>query len=249
MGHLNYFEEIYTYSERLLKKLHWDYRDSYNPIARLSAQMEASILDTKSAIGHHSTSQSYSNVTSYNYGRVVDDLYNYENVNLRDYSNEHWLPLSQWLNDENQLKTICIGLLKLVDSTKTEAAGNDTDDIKRFEGLLDFLHYIPNKRIFQPFYLQMLNTALKAPTISLRSITFPRFISYENIEEVSVLNDRINFESNLTSHQQEKIMTEIKQCFSNECSFEDDNDLLTRSEIRNINKLLRECPRDYRVSC
>ena len=34
------------YNEMLLKKLYWDYRDSYNPMARLSATMEADIIPT-----------------------------------------------------------------------------------------------------------------------------------------------------------------------------------------------------------
>ncbi len=67
---------------------------------------------------------------------------------------------------ENQLETIWIGLLKVVHDLKTEAAENSTDNIKRFECFLDFLHYIFGKCAIKTFYLQMLKTALKVHNIS-----------------------------------------------------------------------------------
>ncbi|CAF1340953.1 unnamed protein product [Rotaria sp. Silwood1] len=227
------------YNEMLLKKLYCDYRDSYNPTARLSTEMEADILDTGSVTLYHPASEYCSHITNYSAVRLVDDLYNNGDVDLRDCSKQHWLPLSQWLAVQNDLKNIWIGLLELANRIKTEADGKNTDDIQRFEGLIKFLHYISGKRKTKPFYLQMLKTALKAPTISLTSIEFPRFISYENIEEVSVLKENVDFISDLTSRQKNTIIRGMKYCFANEDNFEDHNNLLSRRRVTKINRLLK----------
>ncbi|CAF3839520.1 unnamed protein product [Rotaria sp. Silwood1] len=226
-------------NELLLKKLYWDYRDSYNPIARLSVEMEADILCTKAVKVYNPTVNRCLHSTNYSATRLVDDLYNNGDVDLRDCSNQHWLPLSQWLTDKNKLKNIWIGLLKLVDRIKTVATGNHTDDVKRLEGLLDFLQYISVKRNINPFYLQMLKTALKLSTISLRSVEFPPFIRHYYIERIRVVNENVYLSDNLTSRQQSKILARIRDCFECGDRFEDYDDLLTYDEISEINGSLQ----------
>ncbi|CAF0875007.1 unnamed protein product [Rotaria sordida] len=227
------------YNEILLKKLYWDYRDSYNPQARLSIEMEADILGTKSMTTYHPTFNHYSHLTNNRAVRLIDDLYNNGYVDLRDCSQQHWLPLSQWLTASNNLKNIWIGLLKLTERIKTVTTDNNADNVKRLEGLLDFLHYISGKRNINPFYLQMLKTNLKISTISLRSVRFPPFIRYNNIEQIRVQRDDIDFSNDLTSRQQSKILAEIRDCFENGDRFEDYDVLLTDDEISEINGLLK----------
>ncbi|CAF4169552.1 unnamed protein product [Rotaria sp. Silwood2] len=226
------------YNEMLLRKLYWDYRDSYNPTARLSAQMEADILCTKSAAKYCSALEHCSHNINYSVIDLVDDLYNEGNVDLRDCSQQHWLPLSKWFNEENQLKNIWVGLLKWVDRIKREAAGNYTDDIKRFEGLVKFLHYISDKGQIKPYYLQMLKTALKAPTVSLTSITFPRFISYMNIQEVSIVKTSIPSGKRCNRCQNTLIIPEVERCWRENCEYPNIDDIATSTEKDTINILL-----------
>ncbi|CAF4235198.1 unnamed protein product [Rotaria magnacalcarata] len=82
------------HNEMLLKKLYWDYRDSYNPTARLSAAMETDILQATSPTPYHQTLKNCLNITNYSPAQLVNDLYSDEHVNLTDCSKENWLPLS-----------------------------------------------------------------------------------------------------------------------------------------------------------
>ena len=229
------------YNEMLLKKLYWDYRDSYNPTVRLSVQMEANISrSTSSAQPYHSTSEYYSHLTNSPAVRLVDGLYCKGNINLKDCSNLHWLPLSQWLTDENQLKNIWIGLLIRIDRSKKQAVGGDTDEVRRLTKLLDFLCYISRKCNTKLFYLKMLKTALIVPTISLHSIVFPDVIGYENIEESSVVKERIHLiTKNHTKNIRNQLLAEIERCWIKNCDYEDVNHLITPSQITQINILLR----------
>ncbi|CAF3595516.1 unnamed protein product [Rotaria sp. Silwood1] len=227
------------YNEMLLKKLYCDYRDSYNPTARLSTELEADILDTGSPTLYHPASEYCSHITSYSAVRLVDDLYNNGDVDLRDFSKQHWLPLSQWLAVENNLKNVWIGLLKMADHLKTEAAGNNTDDIEQFECLLDFLHYISDKCKIKPFYLQMLKAVLNVPTVFLISVTFPPFIFYQNIEETCLVKEHIQLGRCLTSREKNKILEEVETCWWRNQEYTDVNELATFSEKTEINKLLK----------
>ena len=66
-----------------------------------------------------------------------------ERLKLQDCSKLNWLPLYQWLSDENQLKNMWIGLLKSAVHLKNqEAVGNALMEVQRFVKLLDFFHYI-----------------------------------------------------------------------------------------------------------
>ncbi|CAF3125081.1 unnamed protein product [Rotaria sp. Silwood2] len=239
---LNKMPELFEgkiYNEILLAKLYWDYRDSYNPTARLSVEMETDILPTTSTKLYCSSSEYCSHVTNYNAVCLVDDLYNNGYVDLRDCSKQHWLPLSQWLTDENNLKNIWIGLLKMVDCIKTETGEKHMDNVKRFESLLDFLHYISDKRKINPFYLQMLKTALKVSSISLRSVEFPAFESYEHIEKTDIDDLFASFLTDHTSSQRRQITAEIRHSFECGARFQDDDYLLTNDEIIEINAQLR----------
>ncbi|CAF1080146.1 unnamed protein product [Adineta steineri] len=225
-----------TTNESLLKKLYWDYRDSYNPLARLPAEIETDIHYHSEP--YQSSLEHCPRVTNYNTVRLIDDLYKDGEVNLIDCSKQNWLPLSQWLNDDNRLKNVWIGLLKLTDRLKREALGTATDDIQSFEVLLDFLHYISDKCETKPFYLQMLKTALQMPDILSTSVDFPRFIRYSNIEEITFITERLNISSYYNSGEQRRAVAEIQNCFSRDSSYEDSNKLLNSNEVSRINQLL-----------
>ncbi|CAF3758362.1 unnamed protein product [Rotaria sordida] len=130
------------YNEKLLAKLYWDYRDSYNPTARLSVQMEKEICGTSSTKSYQPVWESCSYSTNYSPLRLVDHLYSSGDVNLKDSEDLRCFPLSRWLKDEYQLKNIWIGLFKFAEQLNTVESDHRKDDIERFEMLLDFLHYI-----------------------------------------------------------------------------------------------------------
>jgi hypothetical protein len=184
-GELQKLFESKKYNEKLLAKLYWDYRDSYNPTARLSAQMEAEIRSTSSTQRYQPVWESSSLGTNYNSMHLVNNLYCSGDVNLKDSSALTYFPLSRWLTSEYQLNNIWIGLLKLVEQLKTEKTADQQNKIEQFEMLLNFLHYVSAKCSIQPFYLQLLRSILKAPTNLLRSVSYPKFIQYENIQDTS----------------------------------------------------------------
>ncbi|UJR12234.1 hypothetical protein I4U23_016411 [Adineta vaga] len=225
------------YNEALLKKLYWDYRDSYNPIARLPSEIENQILCSYKPVIYHSNSENASETTNYPVIQLVDDLYRNGNVTLRDVMNIQWLPLSQWLNNENQFENIWISLLKLVDGCKNPSTMYRLVGIQRLHCLFNFFHYISNKRQIKPFYIQMLKTALNVPIISFNSIIFPPSINYQNIEEVSFIAHRIPISNNTARNE---ILAEIERCWRQNCSYEcSDDDLISSTEITQINLLLR----------
>ncbi|CAF1228031.1 unnamed protein product [Adineta steineri] len=234
----NYSPEIFrgnSYDETLLKKLYWDYRDSYNPIARLSADMEADIQRLLQTTPYQPHVQNYSSVTDNRTIQLVDGLYSDGNVNLIEYSLNNWLPLSQWWTAGYALRNIWVGLLKLTERFKQERIENIVDDIGRFEILLDFFYYNSDKLGINPFYLQMLQTALKAPTISLTSIEFPLFKNYQKIGDTSVV-----FRSNLTSRQEKGVKAGMRKCLEQGVQFIDYHNRLSSRDVSNINRLLRQ---------
>jgi hypothetical protein len=112
-GELQKLFESKKYNEQLLGKLYWDYRDSYNPIARLSPQMEAEIRSASTTKLYQPILESYSLETNYNSMSLVNNLYSSGNVDLKDSSTLYCFPcLSRWLTSEYQLKNIWIGLFK-----------------------------------------------------------------------------------------------------------------------------------------
>jgi hypothetical protein len=225
-----------VHNEKLLTKLYWDYQDSYNPIARLSAEMKR---DVPCFAKIYEPASEHSHVTNYAMVRLVDDLYNKGNVNLIDCSQQQWLPLSEWLSGENQLKNIWVGLLKMVHCLKTSIIKNDKDQIERFEKLMDFFHYISAKCHINPFYLQMLTTFMKVSSISLRRVEFPPFINYQNIDELSFVKKHIYLSSDYSSDIRNRIISEIENCWENSCRFENEGELATSSEMVQINRLFK----------
>ncbi|CAF1186849.1 unnamed protein product [Rotaria sordida] len=226
-------------NETLLKKLYFDYRDSYNPLARLSQEMERDTLKSIQVNLYSSPSEYCKHINNYNVVYLVNDLYSYGNVNLVDCSNRHWLPLSQWMTSENNLKDIWIGLLKMAHCIRIQATVNDTEDIQRFESLLDFLHYISSKRNVNPFYLQMLKTALKSSTILLAGITFPSFVVYTDINEISFREERIDISYRSNSSEKEKILGKAETCWRTNQQYPSDCSLATSYEVTEINRLLK----------
>ncbi|CAF3943565.1 unnamed protein product [Rotaria sordida] len=228
------------YNEKLLAKLYWDYRDSYNLTSRVSAQMEKEIRCTSSTKSYEPIWEScYSHSTNYSPLRLVDHLYSSGDVNLKDSEELGCFPLSRWLKDEYQLKNIWIGLFKFAKQLKTVESDHKKDDIERFEMLLDFLHYISGKCSSQPFYLQMLKSILKSPTVTLRSVSYPAFTRYANIEEMSFQSHRINL-GNLGHNKRSIALQEIQDCFVKKCTYKNKNlPLVTQIRTDEINVLLK----------
>ncbi|CAF3980773.1 unnamed protein product, partial [Didymodactylos carnosus] len=231
--------ESKKYNEKLLAKLYWDYRDSYNPTARLSAQMEAEIRCTSLTKPYQPVWESCSHSTNYSPLRLIDHLYGSGDVNLKDSSALKCFPLSRWLTSEYELKNIWIGLFKFTEQLKTLEADNQKDEIGRFEMLLDFLHYISGKCSSQPFYLQMLKSILKAPTLPLGSVSCPSSVRYENIQETSFQSYRIQLPRNLGRYKRAVALQEIQDCFVKNCTY--GNDKVPERNIRTyeINRLLK----------
>ncbi|CAF4497859.1 unnamed protein product, partial [Rotaria sp. Silwood2] len=214
-GILKLFESK-EYNEKVLIKLYWDYRDLYNPTARLSPQMEAEIRSKNITKSYQPVWESSTLSTTHNNPlRLVDYLYSNGDVYLKDSSSLACFPLSRWLTNEYQPKCIWIGLFKLIEQLKTEQSPNQQYEIERLEILLDFLRYISRKHDTQPFYFQLLKSYLKSSTTSLRTLPYPEPKRYENIQETSVQSHRINFPSRLYPNNREKALQEIRSCFIN----------------------------------
>jgi hypothetical protein len=224
------------YNEMLLKKLYWDYRNSYNPLARLSAEIESHIQ--RYSKSYQSPPEYCLHIVNYNAIRLVDKLYNNGDVYLKNCLKQNWLPLCQWLTEENQLKHVWIGLLQLAVHLKTASAGNKTDETERFEGLLDFLHYISGKCKIEPFYLQMLKTVSKVSTVPMTSVTFPPFIHYQNIDEITVVNERIKLSTYYTTEERNRIIAEVQNCWRSDQDYTDRGKLVTSGEKDLISQLL-----------
>ncbi|CAF3462404.1 unnamed protein product [Rotaria socialis] len=231
--------QVKIYNEMLLKKLYWDYRDSYNPAARLSAEMEKDILRASSTKLYRQTLKNCSNITNYSAVRLVDDLYKNGNVNLTSCSMQNWLPLSQWLTKGSQLKTLWVGLLQLADRFKREAAGKITDDIQRFECLLKFLHYISDRCQIKPYYLQMLKTTLNVSKISFASLAFPPFVSYTNIEQIPIVKTLIPRGECCDLCQNTLSIAELERCWRENCEYPNVDGIATSTEKYANNKLLK----------
>ncbi|CAF0948665.1 unnamed protein product, partial [Didymodactylos carnosus] len=229
----------HQYNEKLLAKLYLDYRDSYNPTVRLSAQMEAEFLCTSLAKPYQPIRESCSYETNYSPIRLVDSLYRSGNVDLKDISNLNCFPLSRWVTNEYQLKNIWIGLLKFAYQLKTGKVDNRRIEMKRFEMLLDFLHYISAKCSIKPFYLQMLKTVLKVSTIPLGAISYPPFVQYENIEEISVQPERIKFPRKLARSNQPKALAEVEDCFAKNSIYQNQSFPERGIDTFAINRLLK----------
>ncbi|CAF1024726.1 unnamed protein product [Adineta steineri] len=235
------------YDEKLLAKLYWDYRDSYNPLTRLSSELETEILDTTSETHYQPISRYNSTIVNRRHPQLVNDIYHSGDVNLKDISELNCFPLNQWLTEEYKLNIIWIGLLKLADSIKPSDTNNSNDDLERFKLLLDFLCYISGKHTIQPIYLHMLNTVLQVPALSLKSITFPPFTQYHNIKQTSVVMSAIDFNSTHSANERRLITEEVQNCFRTSCMYKDDCRLATTEEKHQIKFLLKSWQLNQRL--
>ncbi|CAM4824603.1 unnamed protein product [Rotaria magnacalcarata] len=232
----------YSHSDtKLLEKLYWDYRDSYNPAARLSQEMEEDILRQDSFDSYRPTPIYDSSITDYQSFRLTNDMYRCGDLNLQDSSTIRCFPLSQWVNLSYEFKNVWIGLLKSVESAKVSAVNGNHTDIQRLEIFLDFLHYVAKQRGIRPMYLNMLKTVLKSSAISLNLNSFPTFGSYCRIEEIRVHRERIHFPLLFDEEKRNKILAEVEQCFKENRPYDDKLTLPPDMIIYNksdINKLL-----------
>ena len=238
-GELQKLFESKKYNEKLLAKLYWDYRDSCNPTARVSAQMEAEIRSTSSTQRYQPVWESSSLGTNYNSMHLVNNLYCSGDVNLKDSSALTYFPLSQWLTSEYQLNNIWIGLLKLVGQLKTEKTADQQNKIEQFEILLNFLHYVSAKCSIQPFYLQLLRSILKAPTNLLRSVSYPKFIQYENIQHTSFQLSLFKFLRYFGRHKRFIIEAEMRDCFNKKSTYTNENCPEANVNENKVNRLLQ----------
>ena len=219
------------YDERLLRKLYWNYRDSYNPLARLSPEMEMEIRSVDITNPYHSQWKIYPSKRTYKVLHLVNNLYLNGNIDLKDSDEVNCFPLARWLTSEYTLKHTWIGLFKFVEQLRTSTNPHPFDEIERFELLLDFLHYISGKDSIEPFYLQILKSILRSSRIVLRSVPYPSFKTYTNIEETTVHDNRIKFSKKWARTKQPLAIQEIRQCFEQNRSYQNE-----RFPERNINK-------------
>ena len=238
-GELQKLFESTKYNEQLLAKLYWDYRDSYNPIARLSPQMEAEIRSASTTKRYQPVLESYSLETNYSSMCLINNLYCNGDANLKDNSELHCFPLSRWLTSEYQLKNIWIGLFKVIEELKAVQTDKLSDEIERFELLISFLHYISNKCSIEPFYLQLLRSILKLSNATLRSLSYPSFINYKNIEDVSFQSHRIQFPSRLWNSNIPVALREIRRCFRENLVYTNEDIPMVKINEYKINKLFQ----------
>ncbi|CAF1315107.1 unnamed protein product [Rotaria sordida] len=215
--------ESKEYNEKVLIKLYWDYRDSYNPTARLSPQMEAEIRSTNLTKSYQPVwASSTLSIGNNNPLRLIDYLYSSGDVNLQDNLSLKCFPLSQWLSDHNQPKNIWIGLFKYIEQLQISQTANQQSEIERLEILFDFLCYISRKHDTQPFYFQLLKSILKSSVTLLRTLPYPKLTYYISINETSPQQHRIDFPRKLYPHNREKAFQEIRRCFNNNQEYTND---------------------------
>lgn len=222
------------FDEQLLMKLYWDYRDSYNPVARLSAQMEAEIRSAKTTKYYQSVLENDSLKTNFRPINLVNNLYYNGDVNLQESSKLHCFPLSRWLTSEYKLKNTWIGLFKVIEEMKTDEQPNQ---IERFELLLNFLHYISTKCSTPPYYLQLLVSIFKSSITPLRSLPYPSFTNYEKIHETSFQPLRVTFPQSLWARNRPEALGEVKRCFEKKFPYTNRGFPQINIDERKINEL------------
>ncbi|UJR20208.1 hypothetical protein I4U23_023339 [Adineta vaga] len=165
------------YNETLLKKLYWEYRDSYNPIARLSSMIEEDIQKLCYSSPHQSDPEYCLHIASYN-------------------------PVSLTTNLQCNV---------------------------------------------EPFYIQILKTVLESSTTLLECVTFPQFITYERIEDITFVRNQIDFIDHHTPYDKNRIMSEIESCFSTNCCYEDKCRLVIPANVTQVNQLFTSWRNNHRL--
>ena len=209
----NLFESK-DYNEKTLMKLYWDYRDWYNPIARLSEQMEEEIRCSHSIQSYQPAWNNYLSKTNYFSPTLDNGLYSSGDVDLKDTYHFSCFPLSKWLNDEYQIKNTWIGLYKFIEEMKQFEANKRALDMERFEVLLDFLHYIVSKHSssVNPICFQWLKSILKSSTTSRQSVSYPSFKRYTRINETLFTVSEIHFGRHLPYEIYHEALDEVREC-------------------------------------
>ena len=227
-------ETLELNDERLVTKFYFDYRSSYNPMARLSIELENELLNTMPKVSPYQPIVEHHSSTFEK--RPVTDLYRQGDLRLKDLAELKIFPLSQWLTDEYKLNIVWIGLLKLADSLKTNS---QTIEIERFLLLIDFLHFISAKQGIQLVYLQILKTVLQTPNLLINTIHYPPFTQYHNIQHTTAVMNAIDFNSHRSAGQRRTIFEEVKKCFEINQMYKDQCRLATNEEKNQIKFLLK----------
>ena len=204
-----------NYNVDLLAKLYWDYRDSYNPTARLSREMEEEIRTKYKTKPYCPIWINCSSKTNYPMMPLTSSLYANGDVNLKDSSTLKYFPLSRWLLNEYRLPNIWIGLFKLIEENR-----NNKHEIERWNLLLDFLRYISKDCSTQLFYVQLLKSILTSATSVLRSCPYPLFTQYKSIQEKTFLPNLIHFPKKVTSTRRPIALKEVQDCFDTDTIYE-----------------------------
>ncbi|CAF4990724.1 unnamed protein product, partial [Rotaria socialis] len=68
----------------------------------------------------------------------------------------------------------------------------------------------------------MLKSIIRGPSLSLRSLSYPSFTSYENIEEMTFKDNRIKL-GNLGYYKRSIALQEMRNCFVKNCTYENEN--------------------------
>ena len=224
--------------ERLLIKLYWDYRHCHNPLVRLSAEIEAELLSTSDESSYAPTLGYRPSTGNNEQTPRVNLMYQSGDVRLKNVSELGCFPLNKWLTSEYAGNSIWIGLLQQAESLKGAATTASHDDLERYELLLDFLHYIAVKNGMRPFYLRILITVLKDPTKSLKSIVFPPFAQYKNVQQVSVTPSAIDFNARHSASERRVITEELRDCLDKGSFYKDQCRLATSEEKHQIKLVL-----------
>ncbi|CAF4143622.1 unnamed protein product, partial [Rotaria magnacalcarata] len=85
----------------------------------------------------------------------------------------------------------------------------------------------------------MLKTTLNVSKISFVSLTLPPFMSYENIEQISIVKTRIPRGVRCDLRQNTLIIPEVERCWRENCEYPDVDGIVTSTEKDTINELLK----------
>ena len=225
-------------NENTLIKLYWDYRDLFNPIARLSEQMEEEIRCSSSTQSYQPVWNNYlSNVNLFS-SSLQNGLYSSGDVDLKDTYHLSCFPLSRWLNDQNQIKNSWIGLYKMIEEMKKFEPDKRELEMERFEVVLDFLHYVSSKHSpsVNPICFQWLKSILKSSF--QRSVSYPSFEQYKRIGETSFKVSEIHFGRHLPAEIYHEALNEVRECDRQEKDYENTKYPTTNIGKRRVNEVL-----------
>ena len=203
----NIFYNNKVYNEFLLKKLYWNYQDSYNSLARLPSDIENDIRSTSKYESFKICPKDHSSIFQYKPGALIENLSKQkQSMLLKDCSQHNWLPLSQWVNTDTHLNEIWISILKRIRDIRTSQIDNIENEIEQIEILIDFVHYLNDKDHFESYYFYVLKRALLTVKMNfLQPISFP---SFQTIPETLIK------QSKHRRHTNQKTNTNVNGCLT-----------------------------------